>query len=485
MENVLRCDNEATRFRREILVRVASMCLSDTLERDVDRIPYIMRPKGDESTRCCIYKDREVLKNRCMAVMGHRLEDEEDDFLPLSHYASMALKRDKPEGPVLTVIDLACSACVKSRYMVTDACRGCVARPCTLKCPKKAIVQKNGQAVIDHDACIACGICMKVCPYHAIIRIPIPCEEACPVDAIYKDDRGKEHINPDKCISCGKCVLACPFGAVMERSQIVDVIKALKGEAPVLALVAPAISGQFPGDTSKVVGALMELGFHGVAEVAKGADETARLEALELEESVSEGKLLTTSCCPAYVAATKKHLPDLAKFVSHTPSPMRITTRWAKDNYSGCVTVFIGPCTAKRMEAMEDENTDYVLTFEELGALFVAARINVNTVEPHDFIEDAGSGGRGFPISGGVTQAVKDLLPSNLDVKPLAIDGLDKETMKTLKLYGSGKCPGNFLEVMVCQGGCVSGPGVIASPAVAKKKVTELAQKTTKKEVDQ
>ncbi|SMG15925.1 4Fe-4S dicluster domain-containing protein [Dethiosulfovibrio salsuginis] len=481
MENVLRCDNEATRFRREVLVRIASMCFNDNLEKEVDRIPYIMRPKGDESTRCCIYRDREVLKHRCMAAMGHRLEDEEDDFTPLSRYASMAMEREKPEGPVLTVIDLACSACVKSRYMVTDACRGCVARPCTLKCPKKAIVQRKGQAVIDHDACIACGICMKVCPYHAIIRIPIPCEEACPVDAIYKDEMGKEHIDPDKCIACGKCVLACPFGAVVERSQIVDVIKALKGDRPVIAMAAPAISGQFPGDTSKVVGALKELGFAEVAEVAKGADETARLEALELEESISEGKLLTTSCCPAYVAAARKHLPDLAKFVSHTPSPMKITAKWVKDNYPDSVTVFIGPCTAKRMEAMEDDDTDYVLTFEELGALFVAARINVNTVEPGDFIDDAGAGGRGFPISGGVTQAVKDLLPPDLEVKPLAIDGLDRGAMKTLKLYGSGKCPGNFLEVMACQGGCVSGAGVIASPTVSKRKVTELSQKATAK----
>ncbi len=478
MENVLRCDNEATRFRREVLVRIAKLALEGTLEEEADRIPYLMRPKNDESTRCCVYKDRAVLKYRCMAAMGFRVEDEEDDFTPLSRYASMARKREKADGPALTVLDLACSACVQSRYIVTDACRGCVARPCTLRCPKGAITQKNGHAVIDHTACVACGLCMKVCPYHAIIRIPIPCEEACPVGAIYKDSRGKEHIDPEKCIACGKCVQACPFGAVMERSQIVDVIEALKGEKTVIALVAPAISGQFPGETSQILGAIKELGFDGIAEVAKGADETARLEAEELEESIGEGKpLMTTSCCPAYVAATKKHLPELASCVSHTPSPMNITARWAKENFPGCVTVFIGPCTAKRLEAMDDDVTDYVLTFEELGSLFVAAGINVNTVGHGEFLETAGPGGRGFPISGGVTQAVRDLLPEGLDVKPLAVDGLDRQAMKTLKLYGAGKCPGNFLEVMACQGGCIAGPGVIASPLVAKKKVAEMAAK--------
>lgn len=474
----LRTDNNATRIHREILVRIARLFLEGKLAEQVDRIPLEMRPRNDDSVRCCVYKDRAVLKYRCMAALGHRVEAEEDELVSLADYAGAAIDRKEPEGPILTVLDLACSACVRSRYLVTEACRGCLARPCTLKCPRKAIVQENGQAKIDHAKCVNCGLCLKACPYHAIIRVPIPCEEACPVGAITKDDTGKEHIDYDKCISCGKCTQACPFGAIMERSQLIDVMKALRSDIPVRAMVAPAIAGQFPGEVGQIVEALHRLGFDGVVEVALGADMTADHEAREWRERVGDGEqpFMTTSCCPAYVEAVRKHLPALAPYVSDTPTPMHYTARWLKENYPGGKTVFIGPCTAKRKEALDDEFTDLVLTFEELGALFVAAGIDVDVCPSAEFMEIAGPGGRGFPVSGGVTRAVRERLGEESPIRPHLVDGIDAQSMKLLKICGSGKCPGNFLEVMACPGGCLSGPGVLTPPALARKKVEALEE---------
>lgn len=473
-----RTDNNATRIHREILVRIAKLFMEGRLEEEVDRIPLEMRPRGGESVRCCVFKDRAVLKYRCMAALGHRVEAERDELTSLADYARAAMDREVQEGPVLTVLDLACSACVRSRYLVTEACRGCLARPCTLKCPRKAIAQENGQARIDHTKCVNCGLCLKACPYHAIIRVPIPCEESCPVGAITKDETGKEHIDHEKCISCGKCTQTCPFGAIMERSQLVDVMKVLRSDVPVRAMVAPAIAGQFPGEMGQIVGALHQLGFDGVAEVAAGADATANHEAEEWREKVEEGgqAFMTTSCCPAYVEAVRKHLPGLAPFVSGTPTPMHYTAKWLKENDPCGKTVFIGPCTAKRKEALDDGYTDLVLTFEELGALFVAAGIDVDVCSQAEFMEPAGPGGRGFPVSGGVTRAVKERLGKNADIRPHLVDGIDIQSMKLLKVCGSGKSPGNFLEVMACPGGCLSGPGVLTPPALARKKVKALEE---------
>ena len=85
--------------------------------------------------------------------------------------------------------------------------------------------------MIDHETCISCGICHKSCPYHAIVYIPVPCEESCPVKAISKDEHGIEHIDESKCIYCGKCMNACPFGAIFEISQTFDVLQRIrKGE---------------------------------------------------------------------------------------------------------------------------------------------------------------------------------------------------------------------------------------------------------------
>ena len=215
----------------------------------------------------------------------------------------------------MCVVDEACSSCVQVNYEITNLCRGCVARSCYMNCPKDAIrFKKNGQAEIDHDTCISCGKCHQNCPYHAVVYIPIPCEEVCPVKAISKDEYGVEHIDESKCIYCGKCVNACPFGAIFEISQVFDILQRLRNKEPMVAIVAPSILAQFAAPVEKVYGAIKSLGFLEVVEVAQGAMETTRHEAEELKEKLAEGQpFMTTSCCPSYIQLAEKHIPDLKK----------------------------------------------------------------------------------------------------------------------------------------------------------------------------
>lgn len=49
-----------------------------------------------------------------------------------------------------------------------------------------------------------------------------PCAQACPTDAIYKNDNGIVLINKDECIGCQECVEACPFGA-MQFNEATDI----------------------------------------------------------------------------------------------------------------------------------------------------------------------------------------------------------------------------------------------------------------------
>lgn len=476
----MRYDNQANRIRKEVLVRVAKAFLGDRTESEIDHIPLEMRPKGGDASRCCIYKDREVLKYRAMAALGFGVEDEADELTPLRDYYHRALEREAVENTGLTVIDIACSACLKSQYLVTNACRGCLGRACQTNCPKHAIEMVNGRAEINPDKCVNCGLCMKACPYNAIVRTPVPCEEVCPVKAISKDEHGKEVIDSDKCISCGQCTRACPFAAIQERSQMIDVLNMLRSDRRTVALIAPAIIGQFPGDLGQIVTALEQLGFDTVEEVAVGADETVRQEATEWWERIKAGApFMTTSCCPAYVEAVKKHLSELEKFVSHTPSPMAISARHAKEADFEAATVFIGPCIAKRTEAFTNPNVDYVLTFEELGAILIAAGIDVQECASKPFAEPAHAGGRGFPVSGGVTEAIRACLGDDADqLKPVTFNGLDSKSLMRLKLAATRGCGGNFVEVMCCEGGCLSGPGVLCNPAVAGRKLTELLKES-------
>jgi [FeFe] hydrogenase (group B1/B3) len=471
-----RYDNQAKRIRKEVLVRVAKAFMSDRPQESMNRIPADMRPKEGESSRCCIYKDREVLKYRVMAALGFGVEDEQDELIPLRDYFDRALQRKAVENTGLTVIDIACSACLASRYLVTNACRGCLGRPCQTNCPKDAVDIVGNRAVINPDLCVNCGLCLKVCPYNAVVRMPVPCEEICPVAAISKDVAGREVIDYGKCIDCGQCMKVCPFAAIEERSQMVDVLNILKSGRKAVALLAPAVVGQFPGTLEQVVAALEQIGFDQVEEVAVGADETVRREAAEWKERMKDGApFMTTSCCPAYVDAVKKHLPELAKFVSHTPSPMAISARMAKESNPDVVTVFIGPCIAKRSAAQNNSDIDYVLTFRELDAILDAAGIDVKKCVPQPLVRQANAGGLGFPVSGGVTGAIRAQLSADeAELKPVCFNGLDSKALVRLQLAATRGCDGNFIEVMCCEGGCMNGPGVLSNPAVAGRKLAAM-----------
>ncbi len=468
---MLNINNNSFLIKREILVRIVKLMLNNNLQDGVHYIPREMAPRGSEPIGCCIYHDREILRQRVIARLGCSLENY-DDARPLASYAQEALERKAPTWPMLTVLDEACNACVKTHFLVTNACQACVARPCMMNCARKAITIENHRANINKEKCVNCGLCMTNCPYHAIIRIPVPCEESCPVGAISKDENGKERIDYHKCIFCGNCMRNCPFGAMMDKSQIVDVINHILNGKKVVAMFAPAIATQFKCTAEQLEQGLKLLGFSDVIEVALGADITADLEAKEFEERMARGdKLMTTSCCSAYVRAVHKHVPELDPCISDTKSPMHYTAEIAKKEYPDCVSVFIGPCLAKRREGMDDEFVDYVLSAEELSAFFIAKEVEPSAIKTEASSNKikATQSGRNFAATGGVAQAVKQRLKDPSILRAAEINGLGKEGMKQLAMYGKinvGKLPytpdtPNLVEVMSCEGGCVSGPCVV------------------------
>lgn len=460
--------NDSDRVKREVLARVARALYAGA-PATLDRIPLDMRPKGKPFSRCCVYKDRAALRYRVMAALGFREEDETDELKPLAAYAADVPKRTRNPEPFISILSEGCSACLESQTTVTNLCRSCLARPCVANCPKQAVHIKNGRAEIDRLTCVNCGICAKACSFHAIVRVPLACADACPVDAVGKTEDGRVAIDHDRCIRCGRCQSACPFGAIMSCSQIADVILKIKAGRTVVALTAPSLAGIFPNEPERLNGALHRLGFAAVYDVAAGADETARREARELSDRIATGEaFMTTSCCPAWVETARRHLPDLAKHLSHTPSPMRLTAEMARADHPDAVLVFIGPCAAKRTEATLAGIPDHVLTAEELGAMLMAADIDVEACESIASARTGSPAGFGFAVGGGVAAAVAGQCPNGLPAKPYAIQGLSSKTIKLLAAFAkTGKAPGPLVEVMCCEGGCVAGPGSFEDPARA------------------
>ncbi len=475
--------SQTTHLKREILVRIIKAFLKDDFEENVRTIPYDMRPKGSEVPfRCCIYKERAILKARTIAGLGISIEDDDERTL-LSTYAKQALERKKPDENVLTVLESACKGCVPSRVFVTNLCQGCVARPCLHSCKFGAISIVNGKSVIDPEKCKNCMMCVKACPYSAIVKIKVPCEDSCPVEAIEKDGNGHAKIDFEKCISCGKCVSACPFGAVHEKSQIIDVLKQIKVGKKVIAMVAPAIMGQLPCTPEQLHTAIKKTGFYEVYEVAQGADITTRNEAVDFTERMEEGaEFMTTSCCAGYNELVEKHLNEIKQFVSHTKTPLYYTAEIVKKEHPDAITVFFSPCVAKRKEVQQNTNIDYLINFEELGALLIAMKIEVCECESEEFKEEASKEGREFALSGGVAKAVEALVEDDIPFKAHLVNGITKDSIKELKKFAkTGECPmGNLVEVMCCEGGCIAGNAAINSLKTAFKQVQEYGNKSKK-----
>lgn len=463
-------DTKVQYLKYKVLREVARHAWKDELLFEVFNDIAKTIVKGPEATmRCCIYKERAIVAERIKLAAGG----------------------DKTNPNVIEVINIACDECPVGGYTVTEACRGCLAHRCEDVCKRGAIsFDENQKCVIDKSKCVDCGKCASVCPYGAILNMKRPCERACKVKAISMSPETKQaSIDNSKCISCGACVYQCPWGAIMDKSFILDAIKFLKESEnntkyKTYAIVAPSISSQFVyAKLGQVVSAIKVLGFHSVVEAALGADMVAYAEAKEL----SEKGFLTSSCCPAFVDYIEKQFPQLKDNVSHNLSPMAAIASYIKSVDPTSKIVFIGPCTAKKMEFQKErvhQYIDCVLTFEELQALIDSKDIEIEKL-PEDVLDNASYYGRIFARSGGLCDAVAQALKEqeiDFELKAVACDGIDACRMALLKA-SKNVLPNNFIEGMACNGGCIGGAGCLTHEEKDKNEVDKYGREALEKTI--
>lgn len=441
-------DITVLKIKHEVLYEVAKLAYAGEFDEKKDELPYRMIPGLKAKFRCCVFKEREIIRQRVRLAEGLCPNDNGQD----------------DSDNIIQVIDSACADCPLSHYIVTDNCRKCMARACQQSCKFGAISMGRDRAYIDPDKCKECGMCAKNCPYNAIADLIRPCKKACPTGAITMDETGICVIDDSKCIRCGKCIHRCPFGAIGSKTSIVDVIKAIVSGKRVFAMFAPAIEGQFGDEItmSSIRTACKKMGFADMYEVGLGGDLTAASEADEWVEAYKEGKKKTTSCCPAFVNMIRKIYPEAAECISTTVSPMCGVSRLIKAEYPDAVTVFVGPCIAKKDEVADkslEGNADYALTIGEFRAMMRAKEVRFEP-EPSD-TQQASVFGKRFGNGGGVTAAVlKSMEEAGVDTSGFKVEkcaGAD-ECKKALLLLKAGKLDADFIEGMMCEGGCVGGP---------------------------
>ena len=478
-----------------VFTEVARFAYENGTREDFDQIPFNILPGEQSKYRSNIFLERAVLGERIRTAMGMPVRDAGQSG-PLSEGLEKAdINEHYYTPPLINVISFACNACPEKRVMVTNGCQGCLEHPCMEVCPRHAITMIEGKSHIDQELCIKCGKCVSVCPYSAIIKQERPCTRACGAGAIKSDARGRASIDPEKCVSCGQCLVSCPFGAIVDKSQIYQCVKAIREGEKIYAAVAPAFVGQFgnDGDNVKIRGLFKRLGFRDAREVAIGADMCIVAEARDfMEEVPAEKPFMATSCCPAWAAFAKKNFPEIAGNISMALTPMVLTARMIKKRHPGCKVAFVGPCAAKKLEAMRRtirSDVDFVLTFEELAGMMDARGVKLDDITEEEYLPfNSGSGdGCGFASSGGVAEAVKNRihqLEPDREVKIAQAEGL-ADCRKLLTLAKLGKYNGYLLEGMGCPGGCVGGAGTIKSPeATAKLLAADVVKKSAQKPID-
>lgn len=464
-------DTKVQHLKYKVLREVARQAFNDKLLEKVTDIPKMLVPGKDATMRCCVYKERAILSERVKLAMGG----------------------DSSNPNVIEVIDIACDECPMGGYEVTNACRGCIAHRCEDVCKFGAIsFDRDQKAYIDKSKCVGCGKCSKVCPYTAITNNKRPCENSCKIKAISMNETKVASIDNNKCISCGACVYQCPFGAIMDKSFILNVIDLIKKSNKnknykVYAVVAPSISSQFKyAKLGQVISGIKKLGFFNIVEAALGADMVSYEESKELYEK----RFLTSSCCPAFVEYVKRQFPDLSKHISHNLSPAATISKYIKETYPDSKIVFIGPCTAKKMEFQKEKIKHYidsVITFEELQALFDSRDIDITELNEEP-LDNATYFGRIFARSGGLADAVKQALKEHsledFAFNPISCNGIE-ECRTALFKKAKNVLPNNFIEGMACVGGCIGGAGCLTHGDKNKKEIDKYGEEAIEKTISE
>ena len=442
--------NDATlvKLKHKIMEETARLAWDGNLDEEhKEKLIYEIIPGPMATYRCCVYKERELVKQRIRLS-----EAKNPDGVSTSEN-------------IVQVIRPACEECPLSAYTVTDNCRLCMGKACLNSCKFGAISIGEHRTKIDPNKCKECGMCANACPYGAIAHLVRPCKRACPVGAITYDDYGICNIDESKCIQCGHCIHSCPFGAIGSKTYLVDIIREIKAGKEVIAMVAPATEGQFGPDITmeSLKTAFKEMGFADMVEVGLGGDMTAAYESLEWTEAYHEGRKMTTSCCPAFINMQRQHFPKVFKEnVSSIVSPMCAVSRYLKKAHPGCVTVFLGPCIAKKSEAADPtipDNADYVITYGEFRALMRSKGVEVRKAD--NTYQESSIWGKRFATSGGVAKAVLECMKERgqetSDIKFVQVAG-GTECKTTLTMLKAGRLKEDFVEGMICEGGCVGGP---------------------------
>ena len=295
------------------------------------------------------------------------------------------------------------------------------------------------------------------------------CLRSCPVNAIGVKD-GQAYIDDDKCIQCGTCIKECPQNAKTYRKNLNTVQQLIMDGCCVAASIAPSFAARYPGwKAMRLPSILRKLGFNHVSETSDGAELTAKA---TVEKAKYQRRGGVCTACPAIVNYTEKYRSDRLDMLVKVVSPMIAHARLIKKKRGNdCKVVFIGPCVAKKGEALRPEYKgliDAVLTFEELDEWIESEGLKFKNMPESDF-ESYGDSteARLFPLPGGMLKTAGVENDGTL-INVLHTSGADS-VMEIFDLPDN-EWEFSLIEPLFCKEGCINGPGMNSSENLFKRR---------------
>ena len=479
---------------------------------DIPTLCYLKDSSVTGSCRMCVVeiKGARALQAACVYPVSEGME-------VLTHSPKVKEARKSTLELILSNHDKKCLTCVRNKNCELQTLSdelGVDGIRYEGEMSEYAIDDLSPSIVRDNNKCVLCRRCVNVCKDVQTVGAIDATERGFKTTIASAFNKPLAETN---CVNCGQCIAACPVGALKEKDSTQVVFDAIADDDKyVIVQTAPAVRAALGEEfgfemgtpvTGKMAAALRRLGFDKVFDTDTGADLTIMEEGTELLDRINNGgKLpLITSCSPGWVKFCEHEFPDFLDNLSSCKSPHQmfgaiLKSYYAEKNNIDPAKIFVVsvmPCVAKKFESSREEmevnnlrDVDAVISTRELAKMIKQSGIKFAQLPDEKFdapFEEATGAGVIFGATGGVMEAALRTVAEILEGK--SIDKIDYEMVRgtegikeaTLNIAGkdiriavahglgnarkllesirSGEKSYEFIEIMACPGGCVTGGG--------------------------